>query len=84
MLDGEHRGHQGSTSNRLPIQTPGPGVYGKQQSGLDLAWALATPAAGSARLPALLLEGRRGTPIPHLGSAARGTELHGGGGTERK
>lgn len=67
MLDGEHRGHQGSTSSRLPIQTPGRGVNGKQQSGLDLAWALATPAAGSARLPALLHEGPRGTPRDSLG-----------------
>lgn len=103
MLDGENRGHQGSTSSRLPIRAPRRGVCGKQQSELDLAckerrqelrrehsltgkrwpqppawlatgredgaresspltareqrtteqtWALATPAAGSARLPA--------------------------------
>lgn len=129
MLDGENRGHQGSTSSRLPIRAPGRGVCGKQQSELDLAckerrlelrrehsltgkrwpqppawlatgredgaresspltareqrtteqtWALATPAAG------VLPEGRRGTPIPHLGSAARGIELLGGGGRERK
>lgn len=43
MLNGEKRGHQESTSNRLPMQTPGQGIYGKQQSELNPAWALATP-----------------------------------------
>lgn len=44
MLDREKRDHHESTPRRLPIQTPGQGTYGKQQSELDLAWALATPA----------------------------------------
>lgn len=38
MLNREKRGHQESISNRLPIQTSGQGIYGKQQSGLDVAW----------------------------------------------
>lgn len=135
MLDGENRGHQGSTSSRLPIRAPRRGVCGKQQSELDLAckerrqelrrehsltgkrWPqppawLATGREDGTResspltareqrrqskpglwqLPPreargsqqVLPEGRRGTPIPHLGSAARGIELLGGGGRERK
>lgn len=58
MLDREKRDHHESTPRRLPIQTPGQGTYGKQQSELDLAWALATPAAG-AQLPGVIYEGRR-------------------------
>lgn len=59
MLDREKRDHHESTPRRLPIQTPGQGTYGKQQSELDLAWALATPAAG-AQLPGVIYEGRCG------------------------
>lgn len=47
MLDPEKRDHHESTPSRLPIQTPGQGSYGKQQSELDLAWTPATPAAGA-------------------------------------
>lgn len=38
MLNRGRRGHQESTSSRLPIQTPEQGIYGEQQSKLDLAW----------------------------------------------
>lgn len=37
MLNREKHGHQESTSSQFPTQTPGQGIYGKQQPELDLA-----------------------------------------------
>lgn len=82
MLNREKRGHRESMSNRLPIQTSGQGIYGKH-SGLDVAWVPPTPAAGRAA-PSGYSRRPVGESNPHFGPAARGTELHGGGGRERK